>query len=302
MIAMSIKKALLVIVIALLFLLFLGIFFSFLIQPSSSKGFPLLFGQVAIIEIKGEIVSDETVFVNTSAFDIVDALDKAEEDPTIAAILLEINSPGGSVVATKQIVEKIRSLKKPTVAWISDVGTSGAYYIASACDLVIADEDSITGSIGAISIVPNLSDLLDKLGIKVTVLKEGKYKDMGSMFSEMSDEEKAIVKSMLNQVYENFKENVLKFREGKIDAKEFEKIADGRLLTGKQALAYGLIDETGSREYAIKRAGELAGIENPGTKRYAVKPESFYSLFSTAGQTFGYGLRQALIQQNFTIK
>ncbi|MCD6247743.1 MAG: signal peptide peptidase SppA [Candidatus Diapherotrites archaeon] len=298
---MSIKKVLLVIVIALFFLLFLGILFSLLIEPSSAKSIPFLFGQVAIIEINGEIVSDKTTLINTNAFDIVDLLDRAEKDPGVAAILLEINSPGGSVVATKQIVEKIRTLKKPTVAWISDIGTSGAYYIASACDLVIADEDSITGSIGVISIVPNLSELLDKLGIRITVLKEGKYKDMGSIFSEMSDEEKTMIKSMLNQVYENFKKNVLEFRKGKIDAKKFEKIADGRLLTGKQALAYGLIDETGSREYAIKRAGELAGITNPGVKRYAIKPESFYSLFSNAGQAFGSGFKQALIQQHFTI-
>ncbi len=302
MVAMSIKKALLVIVIALFFLLFLGIIFYLLIEPSSAKGIPFIFGQVAIIEIKGEIVSDKTAFINTSAFDIVDSLDRAEKDPAVAAILLEINSPGGSVVATKQIVEKVRSLEKPTVAWISDIGTSGAYYIASACDLVIADEDSITGSIGVISIVPNLSELLDKLGIRVTVLKEGRYKDMGSIFSEMSDEEKTMIKSMLNQVYGNFKKNVLEFRKGKIDAEKFEKIADGRLLTGKQALAYGLIDETGSLEYAIKRAGELAGITNPGVKRYTAKPESFYSLFSNAGQAFGLGFKQALVQQHFTIR
>ena len=173
-VGLSYKNVLIVIISAIVALLILGILLSLFIVPSDGT-FTGLFGNVALIEIKGEILSTST-FNATNAFDVVDAIDRADKDVTVSAILLEINSPGGSVVATRQIVEKIRETKKPVVAWISDIGTSGAYYVASACDLVIADEHSITGSIGAVSIVWNFSEMLEKLGIKVDVLKEGKYK------------------------------------------------------------------------------------------------------------------------------
>jgi len=298
-VGLSYKNVLIVVISVIVALLVLGILLSLFIVPSD-RAFTGLFGNVALIEIKGEILST-SAFNATNAFDVVDAIDRADKDVTVSAILLEINSPGGSVVATRQIVEKIRETKKPVVAWISDIGTSGAYYVASACDLVIADEHSITGSIGAVSIVWNFSEMLEKLGIKVDVLKEGKYKGMASIFTELTPEERKIIEGMLKQVYEGFKGDILKFRGGKINKTRFEQVADGRLLTGKQALDYGLIDELGSREYAIKRAGELAGLKKPNIKRYTTEP-TLQNLLFNAGYSFGQGMKSALSNQFFTIR
>ena len=133
--------------------------------------FPGFSQGIAVIPVKGEIMMESGSFsYEMTAMEIVESIERAEEDPTVGAILLEINSGGGGVVASREIAKKVREARqtKPVVAWISEVGASGAYYVASASDHVVADPDSITGSIGVISVFPNIEGLLEKLGIEIT--------------------------------------------------------------------------------------------------------------------------------------
>ena len=254
---------------------------------------------IAVIPVKGEIVSDSgNVGTDLSAMEIVDSIDEAEKNPSVKAILLEINSPGGSVVASRQIVEKIRKTEKPVVAWVSDLGASGAYYVASASDYIIADPDSITGSIGVIAMFPNIEGLLDKIGVKVKIIKKGAYKAIGSPFQEISPEEEALIQKLLDGAFERFKADVLEFRAEKLNKARFESIADGRIISGEQARDTGLIDALGTRDDALKKAADIAGIKEYDTTDYSKKELSLIDLLSSMGYSFGTGVKTGFIASN----
>ncbi len=279
--------------------LLVSMLFSFELElPTVSQG-------IAIIPIKGEIVADATSFSpEMSALEIVDSIARAEEDPSIGAVLLEINSVGGSVVATRQIVEKVREVResKPVVSWISETGTSGAYYIASSSDYIVADPDSITGSIGVISVLANIEGLLEKLGIKVKIIKEGEHKGMGSIFSDLNKEDERIIQTIMHDAFNRFKEDILLFRGDKIKARNFNEIADGRILSGKQALDVGLVDELGTREKAIETAARLAEISEPRIVEFGRSQATLLELFSSAGYRFGLGFKQGLLHAQSGVK
>lgn len=254
---------------------------------------------IAVIPIKGEITNDRAS-ASESANDIVAMIDEAEKDSAVGAIFLDIDSPGGEVVASKQVVHRVRSSKKPVYSYINSVGASGAYYIASASRHVMADEDSITGSIGVISISFNLNGLLEKIGIKPSVLKVGKYKDLGSPFRDMTADENLIFQQILEQAYEGFRTDVLDFRGGKVTSIRLDAVADGRILTGKQAKAANLVDELMTRQEAIDRAAELSGIKSPNLIEYGNKGPSLYDLFFASGKSFGLGFVDSLHSQAVT--
>jgi len=250
---------------------------------------------IAIIPIKGEIVSSSSSFgSDLSSDEVVEMIGEAEENPSIGAIFLDIDSPGGEVVASKQIVYKIRSAEKPVYSYINSVGASGAYYIAAASDYIMADEDSITGSIGVISIILNFEELMEELGIGVNVLKEGEFKAIGSPFKELTEQEQELLQGILTQIFEGFKEDVLEFRKEKLTKSQLESVADGRILTGKQALQVNLVDELLTKEEAIDRVAELAGIEEPVLISYEKEKLSFFDLFVTSGKAFGEGFKSSL--------
>ncbi|MFH1391497.1 MAG: signal peptide peptidase SppA [Candidatus Diapherotrites archaeon] len=245
---------------------------------------------IAIIPLKGEITNSTGSFsADLSADEIVQMLDDADNDSSIGAILIDIDSPGGGVVPSKQIVYKVRSVKKPVYSYINSSGASGAYYVASATDYIMADEDSITGSIGVISMILNFEKLFDDLGIGVTVLKEGEFKAIGSPFKELSEDEESILQSILIQIYEGFKEDVLEFRGDKLTRSQLDSVADGRILSGRQAFQKNLVDELLTKEQAVDRAAELAGIKEPIIITYGKKDLSFLELFFSSGQAFGQG-------------
>ncbi len=238
--------------------------------------------KVGVIYIRGEIaVDDSSGFLSTthSSREIVKLIKEADNDPSVKVILLDINSPGGSVVGSKEIAYAVRDCKKPVVAYISELGASGAYYIAAASDLVVADEDSLTGSIGTVMILENYHELLKNLGINFTVLKKGKYKDMANPFeANLTSEEKEMLQSILDDAYSHFIRDLKEFRGGKIDL----SVADGRIMTGEQARQHGLVDELGTREYAIKRAWELANqTGKPETKDFRVEKPFLEELLSS---------------------
>ena len=165
------KKALLIVAVAIVLLaaLFFLLFLAF--AQTDFGGFEK---KLAVIPVKGGIVMDSTDFSQSvGALELVKQIDDAETDLAISAIFFDIDSGGGEIVATHQVVEKIRETKKPTISYIGSVGASGAYYIAAATDYVIADPFSVTGSIGALWMLPNIKKLLDDFGVRMDVVRSG---------------------------------------------------------------------------------------------------------------------------------
>jgi protease-4 len=253
--------------------------------------------RIAVVEIKGPLLSegDDSMWSSqVGARDMIELIKRADEDPSVSAILLEINSPGGGVVASKELEKAVSKANKPVVAYIDEAGASGAYYVASAADVIVADEDSITGSIGVIATVTNYRRLLDMLGINVTVITEGKNKAIGNPYRDMTPEEREILETLMEDAYNQFKSDVLDNRPF-IDEGTFDEIADGRIMNGRQALEYGLIDMTGSREKAIEEAARLGEIEGKANLKYFRKERYGLSgLFAEVGYGLGKGLTKAL--------
>jgi protease-4 len=164
------------------------------------------------------------------------------------------------VVATREVYYSVDSLNKPSVSYFREVAASGAYYVASGTDYIISDPDALTGSIGVIATFTEMQGLFEKLGINVTVVKSGQYKDIGSPYRNMTDEEKAIMQSLVDEVYQEFRGIVLENRGDRLNRIKFDEVADGRILSGRQAESVGLVDEVGTKKDAIMKAAELGGI------------------------------------------
>jgi len=295
------RTVFIVILASVLLLIGLGVVLSFAFAGISPDFSFFIGGNVAVIELKGSISNDSGLFgASSTAEDIAELIEKAEEDSSIKGIFLEINSGGGSVVATKQIVSALRKSEKPKVAYISDMGASGAYYSAAACDYIIADEDSLTGSLGAISIILDLSQLQEKHGIGAETIAAGEHKGMGDPFSELDEEEREIMQDIVDQAWQGFRSAVIEFRGEKLDKSKYGEMFDGRVMSGRTALEYGLIDQTGSKKDAVKKIGELVGVEEPTLKNY-MPSRSLFSMLSTMGYSFGQGFKQSLSSSDISL-
>ncbi len=220
---------------------------------------------VGILKIYGPIrISDRTesfLGITPSADAIVKKLGELEKDSRIKAIVVRINSPGGTVAATQEIFEKLMKLKKKNtilVASMGDVAASGGYYVASACNYILANHGTITGSIGVIATSPNLKGLFEKIGIKMNVIKSGKYKDLLASHRDISKEEKELVQQMIDSSYNKFLKDVSLGRN--IPIADIKSYADGRIMNGGTALKHKFIDQIGSFENAIDKAKELANL------------------------------------------
>ncbi len=253
--------------------------------------------KVAVIEIKGVISST----LSDGLFEVEGAtpsrirsqIEKAERDSSVKAIVFEINSPGGTIVASEAISQAIKDAKKPTVAWLGETAASGGYYVASAADFIVADRGSMTGSIGVIFIFPQYDVLLDKLGVRMRVIKAGKYKDIGSPYRNMTPEEEAIVDEWVQSAYEDFILTVAVNRN--LSADYVKTVAEGNIYTGKKAVELSLADQVGTREDAINIAGHLGGIKGkPGVITY--RERGFLRDFvGVASARFGYGFARGLL-------
>ena len=212
-----------------------------------------LSGNVALIPIKGVIVSNddaEFLFESVaSSTDAVELIEKADKNPNIKAIILEINSPGGSAVASEEIANAVKKVNKTTVAWIREAGASGAYWVASAAEHIVANRVSITGSIGVIASYLEFPGLLEEYNVTYQRLVSGKYKDIGSPFREMTAEEKEIFQQNLDSIRDYFVSEVAKNRN--LNKKDIDKIANGLFYLGVQAKELGLVDEIGGKDEAI---------------------------------------------------
>lgn len=217
---------------------------------------------VGLVKIEGTISDSSDIFGEGGSQEIVDLLDDAAEDPSIKAVVLRVNTPGGSASASWEISEAVRRVKaagKPVVVSMGSQATSGGYYVSALADRIIATPSTMTGSIGVIMSLANLQGLFDKIGYQQEVIKSGPYKDIGSESREMLPEEREILQTMVDEIYDQFVQVVAEGR--KMDAARVRELADGRIMTGEQALAAGLVDELGDLNRAVEVAAELAGIE-----------------------------------------
>lgn len=200
----------------------------------------------------------------------------------IKAIIIRIDTPGGAVGPSQEIYNEILKIKKkkPVIASIGTIGASGGYYIASGASKIVANPGSITGSIGVIMQFMSFESLLGKIGIKGNVIKSGEYKDAGSPFRDMTKEEKALMQGLLDDVHNQFIDAVSRGRN--LNRQEVEKIADGRIITGKQAKDLKLVDELGNFNDAVEIARNLSGIKGDPKLIYGRKKKNM--LFDLLGE------------------
>ena len=241
------------------------------------------FGEkVGVVEISGLIADPKPT---------IEHLKKFRKDENIKAIVLRINSPGGGVGPSQEIyteVKKTTSLKKVVVS-MGAVAASGGYYIAAAADHVMANPGTVTGSIGVLMEFANIEDLFRKVGLSAVVLKSGDYKDVGSPFRKMTPSERELLQGFVDNVHDQFVAAVAEGR--KMPEEAVRPIADGRIFSGEQAKAYGLLDSLGNIEDAIAVAAQLGGIVGEPSVVYAEKKR-----FSILEWMFGSTIADALSQ------
>jgi protease-4 len=250
--------------------------------------------KVAVISLSGPIQSESSSFLFGGSVITPDSvrteLERAKKDSSVKAIVLRINSPGGSVAASQEIVNMLEQVKKPIVVSMSDLAASGGYYISAGADKIVALPGTLTGSIGVISEMPNLKGLFDKLGIDMQVFIAGKHKDMYAGFRELTPEEEVIMQDMTDQLYDQFVQVVARGRN--LSEDKVRELATGQLYTGIQAKELGLVDELGGLQTAIDSAANLAGISKPEVEYY--KPQTPSLLNSLLGM--GWQKLSSLIQ------
>lgn len=242
---------------------------------------------LVIIEINGLIASSsgdlypQTDIYNHEIFH--DQLKTAFQDDSIAGIILSINSPGGNVTECDEIFQTINQLKdeqdKPLTIYMNDIAASGAYLISAAGDVIYANRNTFTGSIGVVLSSLNVHQLAEEWGVRDEVFKSGPYKDTLNPLKEVGDDEREIMQALIDESYEFLIDSILEGRDMERD--ELLQLADGRIYSGPQAKENGLIDEIGFLDDAIEETAESAGITDPNVIRYVnIAPSPIDILFS----------------------
>ena len=270
-----------------------GLLFLLLIVRTVVQSAPIG-DKVAVIDVTGTISRPET---------IVDQIHQYRDDQGVKAIVLRINSPGGSVAPVQEIYSELKKLEKPIVASMSSTAASGGYYIAAIADEILANPGTLTGSIGVIMQFTKLKGLYEKIGLEQQVVKSGKFKDTGSPVRNLTDEERELLQATLDDVHNQFIDAVFEGRQAHLTREDIVALADGRIFSGQQALEHKLVDQLGNLTDAIDRAGELGGISGkPKVVRTKRKPsmlerllgptgkENLDKLLDSAGVTFRYEL------------
>jgi protease-4 len=226
---------------------------------------------VGIIELKGLMVSSEQILKD---------LRKFRNNPDVKSIVLRIESPGGAVGAAQEIYREVKrtSGQKPVVASMGSMGASGGYYAALGADNIIANPGTMTGSIGVIVKFPNLEGLFEKIGYKSEVIKSGPLKDVGASDRPLSEEERILMQDLIDNVYNQFVRDIAAARD--MPEETISELADGRIFTGEQALAVGLIDNLGNFTDAIVLAAELGGLDTKDPHLIYPKVDRKFSLLN----------------------
>ena len=248
-------------------------------------GMPLLSSKkegVGWVSVRGVIQesASNSPFDHSGAQQIASRIRALSERKEVKAIVLDINSPGGSVGAVQGIYDEVIRArveqKKPVIAMMRDVAASGGYYIAAGCDKIVAQPGTLTGSIGVIFSMSNVEGLFQKLGVKMEPIKSGKFKDIGSSYRAMTPDEHKILQDVIDDAYAQFFDAVKKGRSMKDE--DLKALADGRIFTGNQALKVKLVDRLGGEEEALSYAKELAHLsKKPAILRDGDALERFFS-------------------------
>lgn len=222
-------------------------------------------GRVAILPVKGALATE-------GSERLLRTLRRYRDDDRVRGIVLEIESPGGTVGASQSLYREVRELReeddRPVVAWIGDVGASGGYYVGLAADSLYALPGSITGSIGVIMQFPNTRELLRKAGVSVEIVRSGERKGSGSLFRELSESDREVFQTLVDDTYGHFLDAVVDNRSLSRDSAR--ALADGSVYSGERAVRLGLVDGLATRSEAIERAGHMAGL---GSSPATVRPE-----------------------------
>ena len=253
-------------------------------------------GKVLVISLRG-MISDapKKQFISTRPSmvqEIVSQLRKAEDDPEVKAVLLKIDSPGGSVIASDLIYNEIVAFKQrkeaKVVVAMMGVAASGGYYISLPADFILAHPTTVTGSIGVLFLRPDLTGLMEKIGVDVNVSKTGKNKDMGSPFRQATEEEQKITQDLIDQLADRFLDRIAEHR--KLDPKNLKEISSARIYLAQDALNLGLVDRVGYLDEAVSEAKKLA--ELPVDAKVVVYRRTEYpddNLYNTATSRYEGG-------------
>ncbi len=242
--------------------------------------------KVSVIHIQGVIITGNIPggFGYATSEEICKCIQRAADDTNVKAIVLRINSPGGSPAGAQEITNEIKKAKekKPIVVSMGDVAASGGYYISAPTDFIVANPDTITGSIGVIWVFANRSAYYEEEGIEFYAAKSGKFKDMGRDWTGLSDDEKQYSDEIVMETYQRFVDEVALGRD--LSVSEVKDLADGRIYTGSKAMELGLVDKTGNLYDAIDMAAELGNIEGEPDVDYANKPTLSRLLFGSSNE------------------
>ncbi len=249
------------ILLGLVLVLFVVVFFYAYLTGGEAKALSLFSGDgVGVLEIDGTIDDSRGVLSELKRF---------KEAPWVKAIVVRIDSPGGAVAPTQEIFDELQKTKKskPLIASMGGMATSGGYYIATACEKIVANPGTLTGSIGVIMQLNNVEELMKKIGVKGYNIKSGANKDIGSPFQPLSPEGREILQALVDNVHSQFVSAVAKGR-GMNEA-QVRKLADGRVYSGAQAKELGLVDQFGTLDDAIEFAAKRVGLEENPTVYYS---------------------------------
>ncbi len=251
-------------------------------------------GNAALIPIEGPITGNGDAGFGVSAVsskDLVDFLQDAEDNPQVKVILLEINSPGGSAVASDEIASAVKKSKKPVVALIRETGASGAYWVASAADYIVANRMSITGSIGVLSSYLEFSGLMGDYNVTYERLVAGEKKDLGTPFKKLTTQERKILQEKLDKIHQFFIEEVAANRN--LDASQVKALATGEFYLGVEALDLGLVDVLGDKDTAEEFMKQKYALERVDYITYKHEP-SFLELLAVVFSDFSFKLGEGI--------
>jgi protease-4 len=263
--------------------------------PSKEKE-DLKADKIAVLYAEGDIVDGKGSSDNIGSERIAKLVRKIRQDKNVKALVLRVNSPGGSALASEIMLREIALAKKkmPVIVSMGNVAASGGYYISCYADTIVAEPNTITGSIGVFGLIPNLQGFLNnKMGITFDNVKTGKFSDLGSLVKPVNEEGRLIIQNGVDTIYYKFKKRVSEGRG--LTMEQVDSVAQGRVWTGIQAKEIGLVDVLGGTDDAIAIAAHKAGLKNYRTKEYPEKEDPIEKFFnSLKGETETYFIKSRL--------